>query len=277
MAKLSAVEISTLLFGEQGSDPSTPGTDTWRLYAKADGVYAINDAGTVVGPFGASGGGDVPGWVSYLAARQSGEASHADDDFFDDDDHSSWTKLNVTGNQTVTEKHGLLSVVFDSQTSSDLGAALIALTPSSAPVTIETAMTLIGKDENYTLAGICFSDGVTATDSIAAATIINNTIDNMRSGTFTAAGAPGGGSVVLQPEFAPYARLYLRATWKSANTFKASVSPDGVSWTALGLGDGSVTLTPTHFGLVWSRWGGGAEPSVVSFDYVRVYESDLSV
>ena len=44
-----------LLFDEQGSDPTTPATDFWRLYAKAGGIYARNDAGTVVGPFASAG------------------------------------------------------------------------------------------------------------------------------------------------------------------------------------------------------------------------------
>jgi hypothetical protein len=56
MAKIDAVEIPTLLFDEQAGDPSTPGSDLWRLYFKSGGLFAINDAGTVVGPFAVSSG-----------------------------------------------------------------------------------------------------------------------------------------------------------------------------------------------------------------------------
>lgn len=49
MAKISDVEVPSLLFDEQASDPATPGTGLARLYYKDDGKWwAINDAGTVV-------------------------------------------------------------------------------------------------------------------------------------------------------------------------------------------------------------------------------------
>ncbi len=43
------------LFAEQGSNPSTPASGNWRLYFKSDGIYAIDDAGNVFGPFAGSG------------------------------------------------------------------------------------------------------------------------------------------------------------------------------------------------------------------------------
>lgn len=36
---------------EQGSDPATPAAGERKLFAKADGWYEIDDAGTVTGPF----------------------------------------------------------------------------------------------------------------------------------------------------------------------------------------------------------------------------------
>lgn len=55
--KLSAAEIDSLLFAEQGSNPATPASGFGRLFVKSDGLYLIDDAGTVTGPFGSSGGG----------------------------------------------------------------------------------------------------------------------------------------------------------------------------------------------------------------------------
>ena len=52
MAKASDNEFPSVLFAEQASDVATPGTGNWRLFFKAGGLYAIDDAGTVVGPFG---------------------------------------------------------------------------------------------------------------------------------------------------------------------------------------------------------------------------------
>lgn len=59
MAKASDNEYPSVLFTEQGSDPATPDTGLWRAFFKSDGLYVIDDAGTVTGPFGAGDGGDV--------------------------------------------------------------------------------------------------------------------------------------------------------------------------------------------------------------------------
>ncbi len=42
---------------EQGSDPSTPAANKWKVYFKAGGLYIIDDAGVVTGPLGIGGGG----------------------------------------------------------------------------------------------------------------------------------------------------------------------------------------------------------------------------
>jgi len=39
---------------EQAGDPSTPAAGKWRLFTKAGGLYIIDDAGTVTGPFAIS-------------------------------------------------------------------------------------------------------------------------------------------------------------------------------------------------------------------------------
>lgn len=51
MTKASDNEFPSVLFAEQGSDPSTPASGFWRLYPKSDGFYMIDDAGNVSGPF----------------------------------------------------------------------------------------------------------------------------------------------------------------------------------------------------------------------------------
>lgn len=56
MTRASDNEYPSVLFDEQGSNPSTPASGFWRLYFKAAGLFAIDDAGSVIGPFGAAGG-----------------------------------------------------------------------------------------------------------------------------------------------------------------------------------------------------------------------------
>lgn len=55
MAKASDNPYPSALFVEQASDPATPAASHWRLFFKAGGLYAIDDAGAVVGPFSVGG------------------------------------------------------------------------------------------------------------------------------------------------------------------------------------------------------------------------------
>lgn len=61
MAKISDVQIPSLLFDEQGAAPSTPASGFWRAYFKSDGLYVVDDTGTEVGPLSVGGGGDTSG------------------------------------------------------------------------------------------------------------------------------------------------------------------------------------------------------------------------
>ncbi len=54
----------SLLFDQQGSDPSTPSADEWRLYFKSGGLYHISDTGAVVGPLTAGGAG-LGAWTTF--------------------------------------------------------------------------------------------------------------------------------------------------------------------------------------------------------------------
>lgn len=46
----TTAEIDAVRFAEQAGNPATPAAGYWLMYAKADGVYRIDDAGDVVGP-----------------------------------------------------------------------------------------------------------------------------------------------------------------------------------------------------------------------------------
>ena len=46
---------------EQGSAPTTPDTTHWRVYAKSDGLYVVDDAGAETGPFGVAGAAAAAG------------------------------------------------------------------------------------------------------------------------------------------------------------------------------------------------------------------------
>lgn len=69
MAKISEVEIPALLFDEQGSAPTTPGTGLWKIYFKSDGLYIVDDAGTETGPLGTGGGGGGGGGLELIEEK----------------------------------------------------------------------------------------------------------------------------------------------------------------------------------------------------------------
>ena len=56
MATIDAIDITSLNF-QEGSAPGTPSSTQWKVYAKTDGLYVIDDAGTETGPLAASSGG----------------------------------------------------------------------------------------------------------------------------------------------------------------------------------------------------------------------------
>lgn len=218
----------------------------------------------------------MPEWMRYLAGRLSDETAHTDDDFFDDDSKG-FTETTVSGTATWTEKYGRASVVFSGQTAGDAAVALYAMTPSSSPVTIETALTRIGIDANYPSIGLCFTDGTTASDNIALVRIVNavNTgAISIRNCAGTLTSYTTVNTIVSSHTSMPFMNLGLRFIWKSSNTFQIQFG-DLVSWSTLGFATLSKTMTPTHFGMFVSSQS-YAEPSIAGFDYLRVYESDLS-
>ena len=73
MATISSnAEINSIRLKEQGSDPSTPASGYGNVYIKSDGLYFIDDAGTVVGPI------DVSLYLPLAGGTMSGDLVMAD-------------------------------------------------------------------------------------------------------------------------------------------------------------------------------------------------------
>jgi hypothetical protein len=195
--------------------------------------------------------------------------SGTDDDEFDDDTiDAAWTSLTVTGSATWTEQDDVLSVVFDDQTAGDAAAQIKSIngTPAAA-IEISTAVRAF-TSANHGIVGMFFSDGTTATSNLVQfRTNVSDGSTSMYGGTFTdlqntlLSTFTVDASSLLSP-------IYMRLTWVSSNTWRMEVSPDGVSWTAFALADQSRTLTPTHYGLYVSSYG-GTVPKIATFEYFR--------
>lgn len=65
MAKISDIEIPSLLLDDQASTPTTPAAGFSRVFSKADGLYIVDDAGNVTGPFAASVAAATPQSAAY--------------------------------------------------------------------------------------------------------------------------------------------------------------------------------------------------------------------
>jgi hypothetical protein len=87
--KASDNEFPSVLFDEQGSDPSTPASGFWRLYTKAGGLYLIDDAAAVIGPFGAGGSAFSGARVNHSTtqSRASNSALIFDGEDYDTDSY----------------------------------------------------------------------------------------------------------------------------------------------------------------------------------------------
>ncbi len=81
MTKASDNEFPSVLFDEQGSDPSTPASGFWRAYFKSTGLFVIDDAAVVTGPMGTGGGGGLSSGTSF-------PGSPATNDLFYRTDHA---------------------------------------------------------------------------------------------------------------------------------------------------------------------------------------------
>lgn len=177
-----------------------------------------------------------------------------------------FTTVTVTGSQTITEREGILSVLFASQTANDLNAFLKARTFSVGD-TFATRIRIYGQDTNFGMGGIAFTDGTASTSNVAAALAYNQTgaaqvaawhgtLDNVATSAWNISGS----------ENFPWSDgVYVSLEYDAANTFIAQYSADGISWSMLGQTSFAKTMTPTHFGPVWSRWGGGASVMTASF------------
>jgi len=227
---------------------------------------------------GGGGGGSVPQWMEYRGGRQGApDTAHADDDFFTADSSADYTEVVASGSATwVYGTYDSLECEFENQSNVDWAVAVKAIPAAGVPITIETRLDPGAMENNsYIAAGLCFTSG-TATSSemfvvgFGSASNIGRMLATSADGnTVTSADWSTVQIVHGGPKI-------LRLIWSAANTFDIAVSTKGARWTDLGQGSFTRTFTPTHMGFAVTSYG-NADPSLISYDYLRVFESDLSV
>ena len=208
-----------------------------------------------------------------LDFRPSDETVHVDDQEFTG--AIGGTEVVTTGTVTWVQNRSKLGLRFASISANDIAARVYPLTTTTAPLTIEAVIRPTIHTANHHQGGILFSDGTTATDSVVIAGVHRaGTIAHNR-GTFTNIENTELASETPAPAWAPNP-VYMRLVYVSANNWQMSISADGIIWTDFDMGDQSFTMAPTHFGVYATTWGDGTT-SAISWEYLRVTESDLSL
>jgi hypothetical protein len=202
---------------------------------------------TVTSTASGGGGGGSPDW-----AYDKTDNADAFDIQWDGSQSAGMTTVTVTGSQTLTEKTGVLSVKFSGQGSQDHNCLLIA---HSFSIGDSFAVPLrYAGNAGFGLAGVIFTDGTTSAANAVAAHIQQHSNEGharvyTRHGTLTAMGTV---SAVFNQQSNQVPWLWLRLTYQASNTFRKEISPDGISWSTVGIADVSKTMTPTHVGLCWT-------------------------
>ncbi len=228
---------------------------------------------------GSAAGDDAPDWVTYLDKRLADETGDADDDFFGDATKTGWTESVVTGNATWTELRGVMSLEADSGATGDAASSLKAITAVGPPLTIESAVRMFDINADFHTMGICFTDGTTSSSNVVQARLASraNGTDQMQSYTGTLTDTDNTSRVLTTMNGVRSGLLYMRLVWTASNTWAVNFSQDSVSWSDLALAPFSFTMTPTHFGMFATNFASTTIPLIASWEYFRVYESDLDV
>jgi hypothetical protein len=201
--------------------------------------------------------------------------SSSDDDYFNDNSlDGSWTQVNsaVNAQPTLTEGDFGLKILLPSGMSS--GGNCSALLKAKTPVSgdwVQAGFRWAGNVQQWPIFGVCFADGVTHGSGKQAmwwmslredATFLTswNNFNSFGSG-------PGGNSGTWKPRGGNNA-IHLRLEYLGSTNWRASYSPDGITW-AIGFSSQSLhSFTPSYAGIVYTTQGAGAN-AVVLFDYCR--------
>lgn len=206
----------------------------------------------------------------FLDSVADKTATHSASDHFDNFEiDAAWSEITPSGTAVWTENRDALSVKFKNQSSNDCAALMKSLGALSYPLVVTTAIRSLGVP-NYTWAGLCFSDGVTSASNAIWAIVYTDAaygfVHSFYTGTFT-----NMNSIIIterRPKLIS-GWLYQRFIWRATNLWSYEISPDGVSWTDFGNGNESFALTPTHFGVGVSSWGGTID-QIATFEYFDV-------
>jgi hypothetical protein len=202
----------------------------------------------------------------YSLLPDAPAALDAEDYYWDGTQVADFTEITTSGSQTITEVVGKVSALFSGQSTQDANGLLQARTFSIGD-SFAVPIRLMTLDANARWVGVCFTDGVIGTSNLVmAAYQLHLTGPNLRMGirhgTITAVNAATLTTVGFLGSTLPW--LWVRLTYQADNEWAFDASPDGITWSPFGVADVSKTMTPTHWGLVWSSEAAAGD-SIVTF------------
>lgn len=197
--------------------------------------------------------------------------SSADDDEFSAGSIGvAWTQVGQGGSATWSESNGVLSCVFTNTGSAKIATILRAATLADGE-SFETCVTAIGVNTEFLMTGLVITNG-TASNSACLALLayFNNDGATWKlswwGGTVDAL---SGNSIATMANCKGIDHLRLRIFRTSSTVFgiKASIAA-GVAFDQFGTTTTNPGFTPTHAGLLVSKWTNSGN-GIVAYDYFR--------
>lgn len=201
---------------------------------------------------------------------QIGGSVGASDDEFDDASFTGWTKVESGSHLiTVTERDNRLSVAHPGGDSSAEMHGIVKSATINSGAYVESCISAMGVLQNFNVVGLVFANGSTYGAGAQALFYFSIQEQKFYSIAFTNYSSAGSFNSVNNWEMGRGPRdLFMRWKYEGSNHFRGYVSPDGISWVDI-TGQQTITLTPSHFGVVMSTWG-GASAMAYSFRYIRL-------
>lgn len=203
--------------------------------------------------------GIVPRWTSLSA----------DDDEFDDESFSGWTKVWHGTNGPVTEveqDHQVSLSMATGSASAQLAAYLKSKTPSAGDY-MTMGFSMFGPGGQFPIMGVIFADGTTygSGSQVLLGYSGNEQLLSMKPFTgFNSSGSPTNAATLFHPVNSV---IHIKVVYQGSNTWDAYLSVDGIQWAKTHNGI-SITLTPTKMGFFITTWG-STLPHVFNVKYVR--------
>ena len=256
----------------------TVATGVTQIDFQGAGVTATSGTGEVVVtiPGGSGGGGSTVKDFRFTVPSDMSSVDEFNDDTLD----PAWVRVDSTGaaasGAVWTERGDALSVAqLGGGTANVIRAMSRPLSGAGGSLAVGdgfvTCMRIFGPTTNYTMGGIVFSDGATPN---AGTQVIGLAYQGGSSGgggmaqcglwtgsSWTASANVGEIQLPASPG------IFYRLVLVAANTWRADMSPDGISWVST-TATKTLTLTPTHVGLISSSWA-SATKGVVSYEFLR--------